>query len=540
MISASTAYLNALNATSKAPIYQVVLTPVDAPEPEYSFCTSHTKSGEDLGIEILVPLELDRRAEPEECRFALSTLTFELQDHNEQATAIVNGLVGYRCVLYAGFWDLVWNASPVNYVTLFTGIVTEMSQADRTYKFTARSPMSAANDKTLFSGAATKLIDAVNTSVTTLHVQDASEFEAAYPPFGGDGVRVIQVGDGDTMQMYAYTGQAPQIDGTWNLTGLGRSGSFGFFVPPQTPGVSKSHEARASIYEIPYIGDFDEDIDFHPANIFRNVLSRDTGKRGIAEAGIVANDSQLDDVIAELPADIQFRFLFKEPVTVKKFLEDEICLVLAGYPTESAAGAIGIKLFPSNIASTVDTIEDADIIRRPKWLRNSQRTVTTVVYHFDYMPATKEYLATYTYRDDALIAAIGHEIVLEIFSRGLRSPIPDPGSAAIFYEGTPEFLTNRATAYVNRFKQAAPIMMVEALWTKSLLELADDVGTSFNDVPNIATGAVGVTNAPSEVIATRHRFADGIVEIEFMAIPPVTVGLAPHTDWAITSTPTVS
>lgn len=534
MIAASPLYLAALNATGKTPIYRVIMTPVGAPEPEYSFCTSHPQSGEDLGVEILVPLELERRANVEECRFALSTFTFELQDVAGAATAIVNAVVGYRCTLYAGFYDLTWDTSPANYVVLFTGIVTEMTQEERVYRFVAQSPMAAANDKTLFNGAATTLVDSVTSTDTTFHVTDASEFETAYPPLNGTGVRVIQVGDGDGLQMYAYTSQALQPDETWNLTGVGRSSTLGFFVPPETPGASKAHEAKSAVYEVPRIGSFAANSDYHPVNIFRSTLTTETGKRGIAEAGVEVNTPQLDDVITQLTSGIQYRFLFREPISAKKFLEEEICATLAGYPTENNLGEIGIKLFPSNVATTVDSIEDEDIVSRPKWLRNAQKAITTVNYYYDYMPPTREFLAAKTYRDQGLIDAIGREITLDIFSRGLRNPYSS------FFTATPDFIEERAAAYVNRFRLSAPIISVETCWKKSLLELADDVGTGFSDVPNIITGVVGTSHVPAEIIAIKLRFEQGIVEVELMAIPPITVGLEEPTAFALTNLPVVS
>lgn len=492
--------------------------PINASEPRYEFCTSRPQSGDDLGLEILVPLSLDRKAYVEDCKFALSTFTFEIQDPGGIATALLtNNLVGYRCDLYAGFWDLDWED---NRIVLFIGILSEMEHEERRYKFIARSPMAAATDKILFAGAATRLVDTVNDTATTFHVEDASDFEPNST--GSLGRRTVQVGDNDSARLYDFYGRGELGDGTWNISSLVRTQPY--LVPPFTTGAAIGHDADSPVHEVPYIEQS------HPATVFSNVIQAYDGKRGIAGSGVFVISGNQASATDQLGEDVRFQFLFRDSLSAKRFLEEEICLPCAAYPIENNAGFVGLKVFPAAGAVGDDTLGDADIIQRPQWLRNAQRIVTTVIYHYDYMPTTDKYLGIYTYRDQGLINAIGREITIEIFSKGIRS----------LYDETATFLQERARAHVDRFKLGAPVITLVASWRKSLLELGDDVRTNFSDIPNLPAGTIGVTSAPAEIVGTRHRFLDGVVELELLSVPPTIIGFEEPTAWAITNNPFIN
>ncbi len=481
----------------------------------YNCCTASPMGGANIGEKILVPVELVRRVEVEKCRFSLSTCTFLLQDIDSVATGIISaGIVGYRCAFYVGYFGLEWSASPVNYVQLFGGIITEIEYRSGSYRITARSPMAAAQDKIIFSGAASRLTSGINSTDVTLNVVDATGFEAADSSPQAL-VRNVVIDD----EIMAYRSKS-----STTLATVLRPGATGFFVPPAA-GPSVSHSAGALVKELVKHGsltvtnaNYGSD-DLHPIELFILVMTV-SEKKGIGEAGVEMNDDELDAVKAAIGVNIQYRFSFAEGENAKRFLEEQFYLTLAAYPTEDEQGRIGMKLYQGGSDATiVGTITDADIVAPPVWVRNAEKMINTVIIHYDYMPTIKEYTSTFIHRDDDLVEAVGREITLEIFSKGMRSYFLSPLGPQEWFGYTGAFLTDMAERTIARFGGISPLIHVQTLMSKSLFEVGDDVEVSFSQAINVGTSERFLTNARFEIVAMTMNFETNLIDMELLGYP---------------------
>ncbi len=480
----------------------------------YEFCTAHPVTGEDIGEPLLEPLTLDESAEVERSRMPLYELVFKLHDMDQLITQILasDSLVGWSVAFYAGFYDIAWAD---NFVQLFGGIVTEVSYEDGAYTVTARNLLAAANDKLIFNGASTTLTVDVNSTDTTFPVADTSAFE--YAAADPQKMRKLLECDGELLN---YRDK----DAT-NFLSIIRPGVTGFFVPPATA-PSAAHSAGATVREMIKLTSLSSsnanaasDDGLHPIEQLKLILS-DTGKYGIGESGISYNASNLNALKAALGAELQFRFIFAEGMNAKKFIEEEIFFPCGMYPICDNTGALGGKLFQgADDASPVDTITDDDITAQPKWVRNAEHMTNKIVVDLDYLPTTKEYKSQFIETDGTLIRAIGREIPLNpgISSKGIRSEFTFGGNT--WFETTEDFLIDMAQRHIARFGVLAPVISVQALFTKQLLEIGDDIEVTLSHAINLGNGTRVLTDAPFEVVKLHHDFQAGTIQADLLAYP---------------------
>lgn len=486
------------------------------------FCTSKPITREPIGQEILQPLMLTRTVDPEHSKCPLSTLTFELIDIRGQASAAVaSGLEGLTCQFNAGFWNLEW-AVPVNYVTLFTGIVTDIEQDGEVFKVTAQSVMTAANEKLIFNAAQTRLSAAINSSDTTLYVESAVEFDtAASSP---DTARRYVVVD---QEIITYQGQSSII-----LGNAIRVGSNPFWVPPPTPnGESVSHSQNAVVRELVALGVLTATNnsnggtnDLHPIDHLQTILTSKNPKYGIGDVNIPINTANLASVKATLGSDLQAIFMASEPVSAKTFIETEIADLIGAYPIEGTDGSFGLKFYRgADEFAGVAKITDDHVVDPPVWLRNAEQVCNTFVCHYDYNPVVRDYTNKYTYRAEDLIVEHGREIALLHHSKGFRSFFDASTVAPLdtreWFDSTAEFLEAAAKRHIARFGRKVGVISCSTFMDRQLIEVGDDVSGTFSRVLNIANGNRGITNGKFEVIKMQHDFVDNSIRFELLAYP---------------------
>ncbi len=177
-----------------------------------------------------------------------------------------------------------------------------------------------------------------------------------------------------------------------------------------------------------------------------------------------------------------------------------------------------LSAFPAFTPSSVGTVNDGDVIERPRWLRNGELAVNAVIYHYDYVPAKNEFASLFEYKDYSLIDAMGKQLTLEIFSKGIRSRhyfVSSAGAIFCWFDSTERFLMSRAEAYIQRFGRESPIIGATTLLKKHLIELGDDATVTFDQVVNLTTGVRALSSADVEVSVMRHRFQANVVDFEF-------------------------
>jgi hypothetical protein len=512
MIDASASYDTELAESARTPIYRVVI------DGTISVCTSWPVGKEDLGPEILEVLSLDRRVEAESSRFPLSVLSFLLHDIDNEATDIVaNGITGLTCKFYAGFWDI---SSSGNLVLMFTGIITEVEYRSGSYQVIARSPMAAANDKLIFDGAETFLTAAITSADTTLTVKDTAAFAdpaGATNPWGDFAVTL------NIDEEYLFpTGRT----GT-SFTGVTRIGANLYAFPPQVANSqSVAHTTQSVVREYVLLGDLDGDNDdgsandIHPVDLLEAVLGSGTAKYELGSAFVTANATEFAAAKSTLGSNLKFLFKLGRAESAKSFMERELYLALAGYPRENNLGELGIKLFQSTAAaSPVGTITDDDIIDFPRWIRNAERLINTVILYYDYVPSIDQFMSSFSYQDATLLAEHGRELPLIIYSKGIRSSYTATGPGLTWFGATAAFLTSVSQRWIARFGNKSPVFAVQTVFSKQLLEVGDDVTVTFSNVVDIDGGEIGIADKTCEIISMRHNFTSGLIDMELLAYP---------------------
>ncbi len=479
---------------------------------EYEFCTSNPVTGEDLGDPLFQPIELDESTVVEKSQMPAYQLLFKLHDMDERITQILAGdsLVGWGVRFYMGFYDIAWAS---NCLQRFGGIIKEVQYEDGAYTVTAQSPFSAAFEKLIFNGASTQLTADMTDVATSCVVVDTAAFEAAAND--PQSMRKLLECEGE---LFNYRDK----DDT-DFLSLIRPGATGFFVPPATA-PSAAHAAGATVNEMIKLTSLSSsnanaasDDGLHPIEQLKLILT-DTGKYGVGESGIGYNATQLAALKAALGAELQFRWIYADGVSAKEFLELEIYTACGMYPRCDNTGALGGKMFQgADDASPVDAITDDDIIAQPKWLRNAERIVNAVTVKLNYLPTVKTFPATFDYKDRTLIQEAGGEITTEIQSKGIRTKFSFGGNT--WFETTEDFLIDMAQRLIARFGGKAPVLTVQTLFTKQLLEVGDDVSLTFSHAVNLGDGTRVMTDVPGEIISMKHDFDTGIVESQVLLYP---------------------
>lgn len=515
----------ALSAADKTYIYnsgsgRSIATAITTPPTGLQCCTANSSfHGQDLGDEILTPISLDKRVDPEQCRFPLFTLVCDIYNHTESAiNAFADDLVGYKVDFYMGFYDVAWSHA----VQMFSGFITEIEYRPGCFRITARSMMAKALGAKIFNGAASTLASAITNSSTTLTLVDASKFDPAQDTPQSKRRHVLV----NQQEIITYRGRT-----STTLTSCIRvTTAFPFWVPPAFPGSeSTGHAASSPVLELPDLGNLtgsnDETIgsnDMHPINDYLiDVLTSSDNKRAIGDYGIEVNTASLTTAYGQVGASLRFRFLIREPVNAKKFVEEEIFLPIAAYPVEDNQGRIGMKLYRSaSEFAPVGDIDDAHCIDIPKYVGNAEKLINSVTYHYDENPFAQgdnRFANQFTNEDGVLLASHGRPLPLIIKARGVRSPFT--GNGLQWFNLTPAFLTSASARHLSRFGTRAPIYRCRTVFNRNLLEVGDDVQSTFVQVVDLDGGTTSLTSGKSEIIAMRHDFRQGVIDIDLLAYP---------------------
>lgn len=179
---------------------------------------------------------------------------------------------------------------------------------------------------------------------------------------------------------------------------------------------------------------------------------------------------------------------------------------------------MAIETFTLDTHDPADSITDASLVERPKWLRNAEKITNRVVYHFDYMPPTDKFASTFECRDNAAIAAAGREITLEIFSKIIRSRYSTAINAT-WFDMTARMLHDRAKAILERFGTRAPRISAVTNMHKHLLEVADDCTATFDQVLNLDNGEREIEDAPFEIASMVQDYRSNVIEFELLGYP---------------------
>lgn len=197
-----------------------------------------------------------------------------------------------------------------------------------------------------------------------------------------------------------------------------------------------------------------------------------------------------------------FLFVLTEPTEAKQFLEREIYKVCGLYPIIDNSGHILLKPFraPAVGPQAVYTFNDSNLVVFPEIDR--MEIVNEIIFKFD--ESDGEYGSTLMFVDERSISLYGRARQYAVESKGLRTSL-----------GAQWFCQEIAARLFRRFagtpalRGGAPIARVEAMLMTLPVWAGDCVNVTHPKMPNLLTGALGVTNRLYEVVDREPDFARG-------------------------------
>jgi hypothetical protein len=198
-----------------------------------------------------------------------------------------------------------------------------------------------------------------------------------------------------------------------------------------------------------------------------------------------------------------FLFMLNEPTEAKQFLEQEIYKVCGLYPVIDNNGKISLKPFraPASGPQAVYTFDDSNMVVFPEIDR--MEIVNEIVFKFD--AKGSDFANTLMFVDQTSISLYGRARQHSIESKGLRTEL----GALWFCEEIASRLFRRFAGTPAALRGGAPIARIEAFLMTLPVWVGDFVNVTHPKMPNLLTGALGVTHRLYEVIDREPDFARG-------------------------------
>ena len=246
-----------------------------------------------------------------------------------------------------------------------------------------------------------------------------------------------------------------------------------------------------------------------PAEIFQAVTLFALGLSvaQIDRTTMLALDSPVENIFAPWRP---FEFWLTDSFNAKQFLETEVFKAAGLYQVVLASGQLSLRSMrpPMAGAAPVFTFTESNLLTFPEWDR--QPVVNAAVWSFD---KTGSGYGNYnTYLQATSISQYGQGQQFALQSSGLRSYL---GAFAFTAWMTGE-LFRRFGGLAPGIKGGAPLLKVRAMLMSLPVWVGDYVALTHTKMPDITTGALGVTNRIYEVIDRQPDYASGSMEYQLL------------------------
>ena len=237
-----------------------------------------------------------------------------------------------------------------------------------------------------------------------------------------------------------------------------------------------------------------------PAEIVQAVYLFALGRAAaeVDRTGMAALDSGAEGLYKTVRP---FLFILDEPFEAKQFLETEICKVAGLYPVVDNTGKIALKAFraPAAGASAAYTFDEDNMIVLPEIDRLP--VVNEIIFKIDHDGSGFQNELIYV--DATSVSTYGRASQLSIESKGLRT---------VF--GAQWWCQEMADRMFARFsgiglRGGAPVANIEAFLLTAPVWVGDYVNLTHPLMPDLLTGALGVTDRLYEVIDREPDYARG-------------------------------
>ncbi len=205
-----------------------------------------------------------------------------------------------------------------------------------------------------------------------------------------------------------------------------------------------------------------------------------------------------------------FQFILTEAVDADQFLENEIFKASGLYPVVTNTGQLSLRASrpPAAGPTGLFTFTEDNMIVLPELDRLD--IYNEIIVNFDYDGSNYNSQVVYIEADS--VSAFGIAGQLTIDSQGLRTAF-----------GAEWFIEDMANRYFRRFagtpaglRGGAPTIKIQAFLATLPVWVGDYVLVTHPLMPNVLTGALGVTNELYEVIDREPHYTDGHMEYTLM------------------------
>jgi hypothetical protein len=198
-----------------------------------------------------------------------------------------------------------------------------------------------------------------------------------------------------------------------------------------------------------------------------------------------------------------FLFVLMEPFEAKQFLETEIYKVCGLYPVVDNLGRISVRppRAPAAGVSGAFEFDEDNIIVLPEIDR--MPILNEMIFRLDYEEG--EFQNEIIYVDGASVSAYGRGTQQVIESRGLRTVL----GAQWICEEVASRMFRRFAGVSPALRGGAPVITVEAFLLTLPVWVGDYVLVTHSLMPDILTGALGVTDRVFEVVDREPDYSGG-------------------------------
>lgn len=440
---------------------------------------------------LLAPSGHSARIEPLRGRADLGDLQLTILDKDGALTALFQQkiMLEREVTLFGGYSGL----DESDYLVLFRGRVAGLRLTQEGGAYTLDCvDLRRTEKKEIFTNLAeTDTAETFDENSTELVVLDASAFDAS---------GFVKVGS----ELLAYANHSAD-----RFSGLTRQA--------ENFGEMQDRSAGARVTQV-------TPLEGNPVDLALEILtSTGAGTNGPYDVlpssqGLGVPASLVDTASFELVRDRwvwgTFRFYFLRSTEAKRFLEAEIYQLINAYPVITGEGKIALKAYaPPLLIDPQIVLDESCVLGLPAWSAGFEGLVNRVEIAFDHDPVEDEFLSSLVLEDEDSIASFGRTVTLKIESRGLRSNL----------NGL--FMTRvRAGRMLQRFSVPPARVNVETFFSKRLVEGGDRIKLTHSMLPDLETGARGLTEEIFEVVERKTDFKRGRMQFRLMGTPYTVAG----------------
>jgi hypothetical protein len=246
-----------------------------------------------------------------------------------------------------------------------------------------------------------------------------------------------------------------------------------------------------------------------PTEIFQAIVLFALGlpASAVDRATMAALDSSAEGIFSPWRP---FQFTVTQSFEAKQFLETQIFKASGLYQVVTNTGQLSLRSMrpPAAGPSPVFAFTPQNLIALPEWDR--QAIVNQCIWEFDYDGS--QYNNYETFLQAASVSLYGQGNQFSLQSDGLHSELGAFG----FTQWVSDRLFRRFSGVSPAIKGGAPLLSVKSMLMTLPVWVGDYVSLTHPLMPDITTGALGVTNRIYEVVDRQPSYADGMMSYKLL------------------------